>query len=182
MKAVLVKLYIGCVALMLASDCGPLSAPKRGETIYEQWQTSNNVFTVRVLAYPEENGGFVPGAYYVFQSSSSKTPGQWNEITTFRHDDLIPIPRNQVQFLNDRVGYLFMAWMYAVTVDGGATWSIWSAEKDLPNWRCCNYRLIQDVHIAPDGAGRMRLNPIPQRQGEVPELHTEDYGQHWSVK
>jgi hypothetical protein len=40
-------------------------------------------------------------------------------------------------------------------------------------------RLIQEVRIAPDGTGRMNLNPIPQRSGEVPELNTKDYGRHW---
>jgi hypothetical protein len=64
--------------------------------------------------------------------------------------------------------------------DGGSNWSVWRAEKDLPNWKCCNYKLIRDMRIAPDGTGTMNVNPIPQRSGEAPELHTKDYGRHWS--
>lgn len=33
-------------------------------------------------------------------------------------------------------------------------------------------RLIRDVQLAADGTGTMTLNPIPQRPGEVSELHT----------
>lgn len=73
-----------------------------------------------------------------------------------------------------------MGWVHGVTTDGAVTWSIWNAEKDLPNWACCNYGLIQEVHIAADGHGIMNLNPIPQRQGEVSHLETKDFGMHWT--
>lgn len=98
---------------------------------------------------------------------------------TFRHDDPVPIPREQVRFVNDRIGYVFMGWMYAATTDGGRSWSVWDARKDLPDWSCCNYRLIQDVRMQLDGVGRMTLNPIPGRPAEASELETQDYGQSW---
>lgn len=101
---------------------------------------------------------------------------------TFRHDDRVGIPKDQVRFVSNKIGYVYMGWMYAVTKDAGASWSVWDAKKDLANWQCCNYGLIRDVSIGFDGTGVMRLNPIPQRRGEVPELHTKDFGQHWSVK
>jgi len=66
-----------------------------------------------------------------------------------------------------------------VTTDGGARWSVWDATHDLPNWQCFNYRFIQDVTITEDGHGVMRLNPIENQRGEVPELRTNDYGTHW---
>ncbi|MBA2734700.1 MAG: hypothetical protein H0U54_17700 [Acidobacteria bacterium] len=153
--------------------------PSIGE-ITESWETSNQTFKVKIDRHAEQNGGFVAGAYYVFQSAPS-TSNNWREIMTFRHDDPNPIPRDQVRFVNDRVGYVFMGWMYAVTTDGGATWSVWNAQTDLPKWDCCNYRLIGSVNIVPDGTGTMILNPIPQRQGEVPQLHTNDFGQHWNL-
>jgi hypothetical protein len=101
---------------------------------------------------------------------------------TFRHDDPVPIPRDQVRFVSDQIGFVFMGWMYAVSTDGGKKWSVWNAEHDLPNWECCNYRLITDVTIAGNGSGVMRLSPIRDRRGEVPELHTSDYGRHWRVE
>lgn len=155
------------------------SQSKKSKTINERWETSNGTFNIRVTAYAEHNGGFVAGAYYVFECASSGS-NRWRELMTFRHDDPVPIPREQVRFIGDRIGYVFMGWMYAVTTDGGLTWSIWTAKKDLPNWECCNYRLIRDVSVAKDGAGVMQLTPIQNRRGEVSELRTRDYGRHWS--
>ena len=145
-----------------------------------QWKNGNGIFDVRITAYREKNGGFVRGAYYEFASTAS---GQtdWHKIMVFRHDDPIPIPRNQTVFLSSKVAYVFMGWMYAVTTDGGHTWSAWSAERDLTGWKCCNYALIREVRIHASGVGRMVLNPIPNRPGEVPALFTKDYGRHWSV-
>lgn len=156
-----------------------LFLPPRVGAIAETWETSNGKFKVRIDRHYEENGGFVPGAYYVFHSAPDGSD-TWRDVMIFRHDDPVPIPRNQVRFLNDRVSYVFMGWMYAVTTDGGANWSVWSAQTDLPKWDCCNYRLIGNVNIGEDGTGTMILNTIPQRQGEVPQLHTNDYGRHWN--
>ena len=146
--------------------------------VTESWEAQNDNFKIRVERRAE-NCLFLCGAYYIFQSSPASSDS-WREIMTFRHDDSNPIPRDQVRFVNDRIGYVFMGWKYSVTTDGGATWSIWDATNDLPNWECCNYGLIKDVLIAPDGTGVMTLNPISQRRGEVPELHTKDFGQHWN--
>jgi len=145
--------------------------------VTETWQAGNGSIKVRV-ENRAENLAWLPGAYYVFQTMP---PGsnRWREIMTFRHDDPGPIPRGNARLVGDKVGYLFMGWMYAVTTDGGVTWSVWNAEKDLPNWDCCNYGLIKDVNIESDGTGKMILSPISGRRGEVPELRTNDFGRHW---
>src|SRR5205809_6977236 len=98
-----------------------LFLPPRIGPIAETWETTNGSFRIRVDRHNEENGGFVPGAYYVFRSAPVGSEA-WRDIMTFRHDDPNPIPRDQVRFLNDRVGFVFMGWMYAVTSDSGATW------------------------------------------------------------
>lgn len=154
-------------------------AQRRGEII-EKWQTENKKFKIRVTAY-EEKGANVNGAYYVFESGRVGTSA-WHEILTFRHDDQPKIPTSQVRFVDDQLGYFFMGWVYAVTTDGGITWSVWDAAKDLSNWQCCNYQLIQNAEISQDGTGSMKLKPIENRRGEVPELHTVDYGKHWRVE
>jgi len=153
---------------------GPYMGP-----VNESWDTSNNVFRIRVERHAEVNT-FVGGAYYVFQSAPTGSDS-WQKILTFRHDDPQPIPRDQVRFVNDQVAFVFMGWMYAVTKDGGDSWSVWNAEKDLPKWDCCNYGLIATVNIDVSGTGTMILDPIPQRQGEVRQLHTKDFGQHWNL-
>ena len=154
-----------------------LFLPPRMGAIAETWETSNGSFKIRVDRHFEENG-VVTGAYYVFRSLPAGSDA-WHDIMTFRHDDPNPIPRDQVRFLNDRVGFVFMGWMFAVTTDSGATWSVWDSARDLPNWQCCNYGLITDVQLNADGTGTMTLRPIQDRRGEVPQLRTKDFGRHW---
>ena len=157
-----------------------LFLPPRVGAVAETWETSNGSFKIRVDRHNEDNGGFVPGAYYVFRSAPVGSDA-WRDITTFRHDDPLPIPRDQIHFVNDNVAFVFMGWMYAVTADRGLTWSVWDAGDNLPNWQCCNYRLIADVQLNADGTGTMTLRPIQDRRGEVPQLRTKDFGRHWSV-
>jgi len=175
MKRIL-PMIITLVALVIAAI--GITKPWIGG-VTETWESQSQHFKIRVDRRAERDA-FLPGAFYVFQSAASDS-GQWREVMTFRHDDPVPIPREQVGFVNDRVGYVFVGWMYAVTTDGGETWTVWDAGKDLPNWVCCNYGLIKGVRLEPDGAGVMTLDPIPQRRGEVPELRTKDYGRHWSL-
>jgi len=144
----------------------------------ETWQTGNSGFEVRVAAYSEKHA-VVAGGYYVFSSKPSGVES-WQEFATFRHDDPIPIRREQVRLLNDRTGFVFMGWMYAVTTDGGRTWSVWNAQHDLANWQCCNYELIKHIQLQLDGIGEMTMDPIIGRKGEVPRLCTQDYGRHWT--
>lgn len=153
--------------------------PHMGDTV-ESFETSNQTFKLRVDRHAEVGGfGAIAGAYYVFRSAPVGSD-VWRDIMTFRHDDPNPIPRDQARFLNDHVAFVFMGWMYAVTTDSGASWSVWDSSRDLPKWRCCNYRLIQSVHLEADGTGTMTLNVIPDR-GEVPQLRTKDFGRTWTV-
>lgn len=179
-KGLLVALLVlaGCFVVGLLLWILPFFFPQRSETILETSEFQRGDRKIVVTAYAEKNS-FVPGAYYSFEAVDDSNNRR--QIMTFRHDDPVPINKKAVVFLNDAVGYVFMGWTYAVTTDGGSSWHVWSADKDLSGWKCCNYELIEDVHLSSDGTGRMRLNPIPQRQGEVPELHTKDYGRHWST-
>jgi hypothetical protein len=149
--------------------------------VIEIWQTGNQGFDVRVDAYSEKSAGFVLGAYYVFTAKSHET-GTWHEVMTFRHDDPVSIPREQIRFVTDKIGFIFMGWMYAVTTDSGQNWSVWDARSDLANWQCCNYSLISEVALQPNGTGKMILHPIERRRGEVPKLCTTDFGRHWTNK
>ena len=163
---------VALTAVTLAS-CKTLSGPRMGETV-ESFETSNKTFRLRVDRHAEV-GGFMAvlnGAYYVFRSAPVGSDN-WHDIMTYRHDDPNPIPRDQVRFVNDRVGFVFMGWMYAVSTDGGASWTVWDAYRDLKS-QCCNYGLIQDVHLEPNGTGTMILR-------DVPKLRTNDFGRHWSV-
>lgn len=167
-------IFVG-VALALAAACAS-SSPRSGRVL-ERWETTNKTFKVRVTAYGEQDWIPAPaGAYYVFESATADSD-QWKEIMIFKHDDPVKIPREQVRFVNDQIGYVFMVWMYAVTTDGGRTWFTWDAIKDLPQWG--DHPPIKELHIAADGSGAMRFAPFNDKH-PVPELHTQDYGQHWS--
>ncbi len=171
---------VGCL-VVIAFVVGLFFPPTELGELTARWELAGNTFKIRVSRYAERRFRLVGGAHYVFESAALDSD-EWNEIMRFRHDDPDYVPQDQVRFINNHIGYVFMGWMYAVTSDGGSSWHIWRADKNLSGWECCNYGLIQDVRIAPDGSGMMRLNPIPQRQGEVPELQTKDYGREWSIK
>jgi hypothetical protein len=161
-------------ALLLTGGCfggrGRQGAPVRS------CEVASSRFSVRITQFAEE-GGFLPGAYYRFESSTKGTAA-WHEIATFRTDDAIDLPQDQVRFLNDEIGYLFLGWMYAVTTDGGQTWSVWDAKRDLPGWVGDDYGLIEDVTIERDGTGRTQSAPGGDRM-QRRLLRTKDYGRHW---
>lgn len=161
-----------------ASVIVPRARPRIGQA-FATWTDDPGTFPIRVTAYRETGSGPVPGAYYKFESGNAAET-QWQEIATFRHDDPVPIPREQVRRMNESVAYLFMGWMYAVTTDGGKSWTVWNAEHDLPGWRCCNHRLINDVTLNTDGTGTMKCHVIDSSRGEVPKLLTRDFGRTWT--
>lgn len=145
----------------------------------EQWETKSGAFKIRVTSHVEKGLLLtIPGMFFVFESTPVGSD-TWREVMTFRHDDQGQIPRQQVRFVSDQVGYVFMGWMYAATTNGGASWFIWDGEKDSPFKECCGYGFIKDVQVAPNGTGTMTVKPVTQKQTE---LYTKDYGQHWSVE
>lgn len=156
----------------------PLSLfpPYRGEK-FETWQTENKTFQVRVDAYHEANGGFIPGAYYTFLSAPSGS-NDFVELMTFRHDDPIEIRKQQVQFASENVGFVFMGWMFASTSDAGKTWTMWDGCKQAPELEMCNYEGIKAVEISAEGTGTMTIN---SKLGDGPflTLRTQDYGRSW---
>jgi len=167
---------VGLVTILLIG-CWMFTRPKKGKLV-ESWDLPGKTLKFRIEAYCERNT-FVGGAYYDFRSAPA-TSENWQTIMTFRNDDAVPIPQRNVRFVNEQVAYAFIGWKYAITTDAGRTWNVWNAEKDLPGWQCCNYRLIDDVEVRPDGSGKMIMEPIPGRSGELPELHTADFGRHWT--
>ena len=152
--------------------------------VVETWENSNHPMKIKVTCYEMASEHISPkGFYYNFDFCPVKTAPNNNCSTfmIFRQDKLIPIPKSQVRLLNDQVAYAFMGWLYAVTIDGGKSWSTWDAEVSLANWQCCDSTLIQEVKITLDGLGIMTLNPNPNNQQEVISLRTQDYGKTWKA-
>ena len=156
--------------------------PRAGDII-EAREAETATQRVRIEAREEICGGYcLPGAYYAFLSSARDSSGRWRKIMTFRHDDPVPIPRDNIHFVGDRIAYVFMGWMYAVSTDNGTNWTVWNAQEELPEWECCNYGRVKSVDLAADGTGTMTLKTIPDRNGEVPALFTTDFGKRWYTK
>jgi len=150
---------------------------KRGKVL-EQWETANATFRVRVTAY-EEKALIIPGAIYVFQSALVGSE-KWQEIMALEFDDPVPIPREHVCFVDHRTAYAFMGETYAVTTDGGQTWTQWNSEAALKDRADVLSRSIMKVDLSSDGSGRMQLYEHPDQKGAVPILRTQDYGRNWN--
>ena len=141
-------------------------------------EINQNGVQIRILKYdgvPPLNFG-IHDACYVFQSRNHEQA--WKEFLRFRHDDPIPIPVEQVQVFGPGKALVYIGWMVAVTLDGGATWKVWNAERDLTSWKCCHFRFIKRISMQPNGYGEMTFNRI-DRQSEFPLMTTADYGLHW---
>ena len=163
--------------LLTVAGCDVLLGPRKGELV-QTWESTDSPFKIRINMHIER-GGFMPalgGAYYVFQSAQLGSD-EWREIMTFRHDDPNPIPADQVRFVNDKIAYVYMGWMYAVTTDSGISWNIWDGQKSLGNIKCCPYGFIQSVRMEPDGTGKMTLDS--HAEPDTTKLTTRDFGQHW---
>src|SRR5262249_1169731 len=94
-------------------------------------------------------------------------------------DEAVPLSTNLVNIISDKIAYVYLGWMYSVTLDGGKTWHLWDAERNLPGWDCCNPGLIQEINLSDQGSGVMTLRPDPNKPESQVSLHTDDFGQHW---
>lgn len=155
--------------------------PHPAANLYQVVEVPGTAFTVRISEFLEEDNWPVSGAYYRFESMP-RGGKDWVLAVQVRTDDDVPLPVKNVHFVSTDAGFLFMGWKYAVTTDGGQHWAVWNAERDLPDWQCCNYGLIGNVEMMSSGVGKMTLRPIQGRRGEVDQLFTSDYGRHWTVK
>lgn len=131
-----------------------LFTPHRGAA-FETKEIKSASFKIRITAY-EEKGVWLPGAFYVFESSSIGSSDS-REVMSVHADDTIPIPREVARIVNEETAYLYMHNLYAVTTDGARTWSIWDAVKELRDRQDVFSRSIEEVEVDADGSGRMRL-------------------------
>jgi hypothetical protein len=157
-------------------------SPYKAEVV-ETWQSTNTPFQIRIQKHIER-GGFMPvlgGAYYDFQSAPAQS-NDWQEIMSFRHDDPVEIPKDAVHFTNERVAFLSMGWLYAVTTDGGRNWRVSESAKFLTGDERCGYNCIEDLRIDSNGWGEVKINLISSSAHKLKILQTADFGETWHVK
>lgn len=158
-----------------------LKSPYKAEVV-ETWETQNTPFRIRIDKHIER-GGFAAalnGAYYVFQSESGKNSNQWREVMMLRHDDPNDIPREQVRFAGDKVGYFFMNSDYAVTSDAGESWRIFKICEFLPSEDQCSG--ITDLRIDADGTGEVKIYSSAKYKNHLKVLETTDFARSWREK
>lgn len=169
-----VKLIIVSCALLLMS----CYSYRSGEE-FATFQKENSTFVLRVTALTEKTFFFqtLSGAYYIFETKA-KNEADWREIMVFRDDDPLPINEHSIQFLNERIAFAYMGWMYAVTTDGGETWSVWNGQDFHLEEGRMGFDAIQDIHLFENGQGLMKLRVIGGSR-DVTILRTNDYGVSW---
>jgi len=155
-----------------------LITPHRGDA-FEIKEITGDSFKIRITAYSEK-GVWLPGAYYVFESSPVSS-NEWREFMTVRADDPNQILHDAARIINEQAGYAYMLNMYAVTTDGGRTWSVWDTSTELKNRQDIFSRAIGEVDVTADGTGRMKLYKF-SHEPSTTYLKTKDYGRHWSVE
>lgn len=179
--------FLVTLSLVVGISAGSLllyGASQRSKA-FDEFEVANTDFRIRVTAYHEFFQYALPGARYVFQSTAVGSE-DWHEIMTFKADQAISIPRDQVRFVNGRVAYGFIGNYYMATSDSGRTWSVWDANKELPVKQIMErYNLwpaIKEIDMQPDGTGRMTLYQYVTKAEKGPDLHTSDYGRHWTIE
>jgi len=180
--AILILFVVVIFVVKLLPRARHLLSPYKGE-IVDTWQTTNTPFQIRIEKHIER-GGFMPvlgGAYYDFQSAPARS-NDWREIMSFRHDDPVEIPKDAVHFTNERVAFVSMGWLYAVTTDGGTNWRVSEISQFLKSGERCGYNCIEDLRIDPNGYGEVRINLISSSPSELQVLQTADFGETWRVK
>ncbi len=149
--------------------------------VYETFETANNTFKVKMTARYEENV-YMPGAYLIYESAPIDS-NKWREFLSYRTDDAIPIPRETFRFLNEQTAYVYLAYDFAVTLDGGRTWKVWKPLFPQSNGQPL-YWAITEARVEADGTGQAKVESYDERKKArvALEIFTEDFGQSWRVK
>ena len=171
------RLLVACTVLALASGCGP----RRGDRVLETWETTNQSLKVRIKKFDERQSVLLPHTYFALEAAAVGSD-EWHEVMSWRSDDPIPIPSQQVKVLNNQVVYAFANPTYVATTDAGHTWSTWDLAKDGPRLPYPKQAWVKEVHVSSDGNGRMILNYRSNVGFALAELTTTDYGVHWATK
>jgi hypothetical protein len=149
--------------------------PSASKKVIRTWKPSHKSIKIRAIVYeiPSVNPS---RTYYSFQSPEEGSD-YWRTVLTFQQEGDILAASDHVRFVNDKIAYIFIGFLFAVTTDGGETWSTWDAGRDLEGIKCFEESRIQEVNIAPNGEGVLFLRSLGTNS--VRTLHTKDFGKQW---
>jgi hypothetical protein len=167
-------------ALVLAAFmCAAPGCSGEGD-LRDTWEARSSVLTVRVQKFDEWFFGSAPTSSAFSFDVQDRLSHQWRPLLKWGVDGDLPIQREQVQFVTDSIVYAFGNAHYAVTTDGGSTWSDWDAMKALP--AATRIAIIKYVRVSGDGTGRMEVWRATKETSGLLELATTDFGVHWILK
>lgn len=166
------KTILILLAFVTLSGCGPSF---KSEDIFSTEQRDNASFSVKIIAFRERRSfaQVLGGAYYVFETKN-RQDRDWRRFLVVKHDDLEPIDKNSIVLVDEHLGYVFMLRNFAVTNDGGVTWSVWHVSKIQPLRDDLSCR-IQKVNVMSNGTGTMDVKC--NKSSTV--LSTKDFGVSW---
>lgn len=174
-----VLFLIMCLASVLGNgNCWSQGTFER--KILDRWEVSNGKFKIRLTEFEEINSASLHRFDYTYESSLS-TSSDWREITTLRQDDDRRVNQNQARFVNEQIGLVFIGPRYAVTLDGGRSWTIWDAVQELADWHR-SYLYIHDVNVLADGTGTLSLLSFSMDPKDASVLLTRDFGRRWAIQ
>ena len=146
----------------------------------EGWETHNSKFSVRVERRADLYGFM--SYWYVFRSAPNGAVA-WHEVTRQLHGEPVALPKKQIRFVGEDVGYLFFQLKYAVTTDGGQTWSVFDFGNNSSfKPENLDYSRIADVEIKADGIGQLTMFKYDPTHGQSILFFTKDYGKHWNLE
>ncbi len=163
--------------------CKPFCVEEVDISVQDGWIDS---FQIKIDRIPESCAffGAIAGANYVI-SLQSKRSSNWQQIVKIHHDDPLYVSSDNIRIVNEQVGYSFWVNTFVVTTDGGQTHSIWSVEKDLPDFKLpekqySNWATIEHITVLQDGTGHMWLKRSQNENDTITRLATTDFGQNWT--
>ncbi|MDQ3633121.1 MAG: hypothetical protein M3405_01230 [Acidobacteriota bacterium] len=152
-----------------------LSCNGKGKIVQTYTKNINDNYLIRVNGYAGK--GLASGmGFYTYESINKKSNSE-TEIFTFIFDGIIYIKKENIIIKNENLAYFWMSWKFAVTDDGGKTWSVWNG-KDYDEFDS-NYGLIEKVEIDENGNGKMFFNQRAIERKGISFLITKDFGKTW---
>src|ERR1700682_1816640 len=101
------KIVVTMALMLLIVPSSNCQSPAGRGPLIERWEIENNGLRVRITEYREKRPTFFYEFYYVFESMPAGA-NEWSEVMTVKFPDDIPLPKDQVRFVNDKTAYAFM--------------------------------------------------------------------------
>lgn len=166
-------IFILVLLLFFNTSCDPI--------IQKPFQTFekeiNETYSIQFSAY-EVNCLIICDAEYALKSfSGRKMIGK--RLLTITGADPIKISPERLVVKNKNIAYFSIFNKFAITIDGGKTWSVWDSYKHQKLFEGKRIGWITEVEINSNGTGKMKFEDWDHKLSEYFFLTTRDFGKTW---